>query len=178
MTYRTRILLIILLLLIPLPARAFPARVVAIADGDTITVEPLNGGARIKVRLHGIDAPERGQPHGEAARVHVFAIALYKVVEVEPTPQGRDRYGRIVAVVRLPGGESLQAVLLRAGLAWVWPRYCKSCGEWQAIQDAARAAGRGLWLEPAPTPPWEWRKQKNGEKLILYKYLALRLQMG
>ena len=161
MTYRTQLFLIIFLLLLPLPTHAFPARVVAVADGDTITVEPANGGARIKVRLHGIDAPERAQPHGEAARAYVFALALYKIIEVEPTPQGVDRYGRVVAVVRLPGGESLQAALLRAGLAWVWPRYCKDCGEWRAIQDAARATGKGLWWEPDPTPPWEWRRRKQ-----------------
>ena len=76
-------------------------------------------------------------------------------------PQGVDRYGRVVAVVWLPGGESLQAALLRAGLAWVWPRYCKDCEKWQALQDAARATGKGLWWEPDPTPPWEWRRRKQ-----------------
>lgn len=90
------------------------------------------------MRLQGVDAPERDQPYGEAARAYVFAVALYKAVDVEPMPQGIDRYGRVVAVVYLPGGESLQATLLRAGLAWVWPRYCKNCHGWQEIQDTAR----------------------------------------
>ena len=111
--------------------------------------------------MQGIDAPERGQPGGAAARAFVVEAALYATVEVEAAPQGRDRYGRVVASVYLPDGECLQQALLRAGLAWVWPRYCKNCGEWREIQDKARDAGRGLWREAAPMPPWEWRKRKQ-----------------
>ena len=149
------------ILLLPAPAWAWPARVVAVSDGDTITVEPTDGGNRIKVRLHGIDAPEKDQPGGEPARAFVVQAALYKAVEVEPTLQGKDRYGRTVAVVVLPGGESLQAALLRAGHAWVWPRYCRGCGEWEVLQEEARAAGRGLWINLNPVPPWEWRRKEG-----------------
>ncbi len=140
-------------------ARLGLARPLAVMDGDTITVEPDKGGERVKVRLHGIDAPEARQPYGRAAKDFVIKAVLFRSVELQESPQKRDRYGRTVAVVLLPGGESLQAVLLRAGLAWVWPRYCVNCAAWQAAQDEARLAGRGLWAQTAPVPPWEWRRR-------------------
>lgn len=152
-----RIFIILTLLLLPIPAWAWEARVVAVADGDTLTVEPVSGGDRIKVRLHGIDAPEKDQPDGELSRAFTFKAALYKTVDVQPTSQGRDRYGRTVAVIILPTGEALQAALLRNGHAWVWPRYCPSCPEWDALQEDARRNKRGLWASPDPIPPWEWR---------------------
>ena len=153
--------LFLAILLAPSSAHAWPARVVSVSDGDTITVEPPEGGDRIKVRLHGIDAPEKNQPGGEPARAFVHAVALFKTVEIEPTPQGKDRYGRVVAVIILPTGESLQAALLRNGHAWVWPRYCVSCDEWDALQADARRNRRGLWAVPDSIPPWEWRMAKK-----------------
>ena len=61
-------LLILLSLLLASPVLAWPARIIQVTDGDTLTVELVTGGERVKVRLHGIDAPERNQPGGEAAR--------------------------------------------------------------------------------------------------------------
>lgn len=137
-------------------AHAWQARVVSVADGDTITVEPVVGGERVKVRLHGIDAPEKKQAGGEAARGFVFDAALYKNVEI--SEQGKpDRYGRAIAIVYLPSGQSLQAELLKNGHAWVYPRYCKKCTDWEALQDAARKNKRGLWGDENAVPPWEWR---------------------
>lgn len=144
------------LFLLPTSAFAWPGRVVAVTDGDTLVAEPESGGDRVKVRLHGIDAPERKQPYGEASRGFVIDIALFKSVEVEET--ARDRYGRIVAVVWLPTGESLQAELLRAGLAWVWPQYCTNCEKWMDLQRRAMEAATGLWADGNPIAPWEWRR--------------------
>jgi endonuclease YncB( thermonuclease family) len=138
-------------------AQAAQYRVVDVADGDTITVEPVQGGDRAKVRLHGIDAPELRQPYGQAAKAFVINSALYKTADVMPTPQGKDRYGRIVAVVEIPGAGLLQELLLSEGLAWVYTRYCKDCGAWIALQVAAKAKRKGLWGDSAPVPPWEWR---------------------
>ena len=137
------------------PALAWEARVVAVSDGDTITVEPVEGGDRIKIRLHGIDAPERKQPYGEAARGFVFDVSLYKTVDVEELY--KDRYKRTVAIINFPDGKSLQSLILEAGLAWVWPRYCKDCPEWEALQEAAQMKRRGLWADESPIQPWEWR---------------------
>ena len=110
------------------------------------------------MRLHGIDAPETNQPYGQAARGFVSNAILFKTVEIQPTSQGRDRYGRIVAVVEIPGIGVLQELLLDAGLAWVWPRYCKDCGSWERIQAKAKEEKRGLWVDGQPIPPWEWRR--------------------
>ena len=142
-------------------AWAWDARVVNVVDGDTIDVEPVAGGERTRVRLHGIDAPEARQPHGQAAREFVIKAVLFREVEIEETPQKRDGYGRTVAVIIMPDGESLQAALLRAGLAWVWPRYCRNCDDWQELQDTARSAGRGLWIDITSLPPWKWRPGKH-----------------
>lgn len=149
-------LALLCLVLLVSPCHAWQARVVAVSDGDTITVEPLTGGQRAKIRLHGIDAPERKQPSGESARAFVFDVALYKVVEIEE--KGWDRYGRLVAVIWLPNGENLQEFLLKSGYAWVWARYCRNCQEWEKLQAEAQENGRGLWVNPDPIPPWEWRR--------------------
>jgi endonuclease YncB( thermonuclease family) len=139
---------------------AWEARVVAVADGDTITVEPPQGGDRVKVRLHGIDCPETKQTYGQTAKGFVSNAVLFKIVDVQPTPQGKDRYGRIVAVIEIPGVGVLQELLLEAGLAWVYTQYCKDCGAWEAMEAEARSQRKGLWAEDKPIGPWEWRKQK------------------
>jgi endonuclease YncB( thermonuclease family) len=148
-----------LLLVVPV-AQAEPYRVVAVSDGDTITIEPIQGGDRAKVRLHGIDAPELRQPYGQAAKTFTLNTVLYKEIDVRPTPQGKDRYGRIVAIVEVPQAGILQELLLDAGLAWVYPAYCKNCNEWETIQEQARRQRKGLWVDGNPVEPWEWRKRR------------------
>lgn len=148
----------LVLALFATPAHAFPARIVGVVDGDTIDVEADIGGQRVRVRLYGIDAPEKRQPGGETAKSFVFSF-LFQAVNVEPQGKTPDKYGRIVAIVYLSGSESLQVALLQAGFAWVWPRYCRNCSEWQSLQDAARMAGRGIWADSEPVPPWVWRRQ-------------------
>ena len=144
----------------PIPAWAWEARVVAVADGDTITVEPIQGGDKAKVRLHGIDCPETNQPYGQTAKAFVIEAVLFKEVDVHPSPQGKDRYGRIVAVVEIPGVGVLQELLLEAGLAWVYPQYCKDCGAWEMLEAEARNQRKGLWIEDKPVEPWEYRKRR------------------
>jgi endonuclease YncB( thermonuclease family) len=103
-----RLALLIILQLISIPAFAELYRVVAVSDGDTLTIEPIEGGDRAKVRLHGIDAPELRQPYGEAAKTFTREAVLFKEIDVRPMPQGTDRYGRIVAIVEIPGAGILQ----------------------------------------------------------------------
>ena len=158
---KVRIFLLALCLLLVSPAAyAGEYLVVAVSDGDTITVEPLQGGDRAKVRLHGIDAPELRQPYGQAAKIFVINTVLYKEVDIRPTPQGTDRYGRIVAIVDVPNYGILQELLLEAGLAWVYPAYCKDCSSWEAMQAEARRLRKGLWTDESPVEPWKWRKRK------------------
>jgi len=133
--------------------------VVYVADGDTITVEPIEGGDRAKVRLHGIDCPETKQPYGQTAKAFTTEAVLFKEVDIQPSQQGKDKYGRIVAVVEIHGVGVLQELLLEAGLAWVYTKYCKDCGAWEAMEAEARSQRKGLWRDEEPMEPWDWRKR-------------------
>lgn len=132
-------------------------KVVAITDGDTVKV--LRDGRPVAVRLAGIDAPERAQPWGDRARQFTGDLAAGQVVRV--VDRGPDRYGRTLGEVVLPDGRSLNRELIAAGLAWVY-RSTPSTRfdtDFAAIEQAARAARRGLWSDPEPIPPWDWRKR-------------------
>jgi micrococcal nuclease len=118
---------------------AFQAKVVGVADGDTISV--LRDKTTYRIRLHGIDAPERGQPYGSRAKQYASELAFGTVVTVEPVD--RDQYGRLVADVRLPDGRSLNAEMVRAGCAWWYRRYAR---DW-LIRIPSRRGRRG---SPAP----------------------------
>ena len=152
-----------LFLFVPSLAYAWPARVVAVTDGDTITVEPLDGGDRVKVRLYGIDCPESKQPYGQAAKGFVNNAVLFQTVSIMEI--ATDRYKRLVAIVTLPNGEVLQHLLLKAGLAWVYSSFCKEvfpCNNWGLLQKEAWVNKTGLWADKNPVPPWEWRRAQRG----------------
>ena len=152
----------LLLSLLSAPVHANHYRVVTIVDGDSITVEPSQGGDRIKISLYGIDAPELRQPYGHAARVFVYNAVLFKEVDIQPV--NIDRYGRTVAVVNIPGVGILQELLLSEGLAWVYPQYCKRkkiCEQYRRLEADAREKRKGLWGGADPVPPWEWRHGKK-----------------
>jgi micrococcal nuclease len=142
------------------PARPFQAKVVSIQDGDTITV--LRGRVRIRIRLHGIDAPELGQPYGRAAKRLAGELAHEKHVEV--TVMGRDRYGRTAAAVKLPDGRVLSHELVRAGLAWWYGQFAPKDDTLKRLEAEARAARRGLWAESGAVAPWEWRRTPRAER--------------
>jgi endonuclease YncB( thermonuclease family) len=134
-------------------AEDFSAPVVGVTDGDTITV--LRNHRHEALRLHGIDAPEKGQAFGERAKQFTSSLVFGKNVAVRV--RGRDRYGRTLADVFLPDGRNLNQEVVRSGYAWWYRRY--SADQRLAVLEAeARATHRGLWADPNPQPPWEWRK--------------------
>jgi endonuclease YncB( thermonuclease family) len=135
----------------------FAAVVVAVADGDTLTVENSLGVGRQVVRLAGIDAPELSQPYGIAAKQYATQLTLYREVTVRVI-KSRDRYGRLVAEVILTSGASLNQEMVRAGLAWWFRRYAPQDKTLAHLEEEARAARHGLWAEPHPQPPWEHRR--------------------
>lgn len=136
-------------------------KVVGVTDGDTISV--LREGQPAKIRLYGIDCPEKRQDHGTAARRFTADLVIEKIVMVREI--GRDRYGRIVALV-LVENMNINRELVAAGLAWVYTRYCQDPlrSEWNTLEQTARQERRGLWAAEAPTPPWSWRRQKRPNK--------------
>ena len=144
-----------LLLALSPPAAPVTARVVGIVDGDTITV--LIERTQVRIRLNGIDCPEKGQPFGRAATELTSSLAFGKTVQV--ISHGPDRYGRTVADIILPGGKSLNQELVRAGLAWWFRRYAPRDKTLARLEEEARDARRGLWRDEDPIPPWLWRKK-------------------
>ena len=146
------------LLLLPHAALAWPGLVIGISDGDTITVL-RDGREQVKIRLYGIDCPEKRQAWGNRATQATKRLCVGKMVDVQKIDI--DRYGRTVAIVTLPDGRMLQEMLVVEGMAWVWPRYCKLpvCQDWSEIEAKARESKTGLWRDAEPVPPWEWRRQ-------------------
>ena len=135
--------------------------VVAVSDGDTITVLTPDK-QQVKIRLYGIDCPEMKQAFGNRARQATKEFVGGKTVDIQP--MDTDRYGRIVAVVSMPDGSTLNESLVSAGLAWVYPQYCKQkdiCDSLRELEAAARTEKLGLWADKSPVEPWEWRKRKN-----------------
>ena len=134
-------------------------QVVRIVDGDTIVLKVAD--AQHRVRLAGIDAPEKNQPWGEASTRELRRQIAGKHVVVGWYK--RDRWKRLIGVVRL-AGEDMNLHRVDRGLAWHHKRYAdeQSPGDrdaYSAAEIAARGARRGLWSDPAPVPPWEWRKR-------------------
>src|SRR5262245_31352735 len=137
-------------------AEDFKGRVVGVSDGDTITVVQQGPGERI--RLHGIDAPERRQPLSNRGKQFVSDLCYHKEVKVEV--KGQDRYQRTIAEVILPDGRILNYEIVKAGLAWWFRRYAPNDPTLEGLEFQARQARRGLWSYRDPVPPWEFRRNK------------------
>jgi endonuclease YncB( thermonuclease family) len=152
-----RFLLSSFLLVLPCLAADFSGRVVAISDGDTIKV--MHDGGAERVRLYGIDCPEKAQPWGTRARQFTGDLVFGRTVTVRV--RDVDRYGRTVGEVILPDGQSLNRELVRAGLAWWYRQFAKHDRELGPLEAEARRAQRGLWSDPLPVPPWEWRRERR-----------------
>jgi endonuclease YncB( thermonuclease family) len=132
----------------------FIGKVVGVSDGDTITV--LRDRTPVKVRLNAIDCPESGQDFGNRAKIATSELSFGKIVTVRL--RGNDRYGRTVADVMLPDGQSLSYELVHLGFAWWYRRYAPNNTVLARLEAEARAAKIGLWSQSDPVPPWAWRK--------------------
>jgi micrococcal nuclease len=152
------LLIISFLLISPLTAHAWMAKVVSVTDGDTIKVFNAEQG-QVKIRLYGIDTPEKGQPYGKAAGKHLASLIAGARVEVESVT--KDRYGRTVGIV-WDSEANINQEMVRSGYAWVYQKYCDRpfCDYWLALEKEAKTGKIGLWQEPKPVPPWEWRRGK------------------
>ena len=149
-------------------AETLTGTVVGVADGDTITVLDANR-AQHKIRLGGIDAPEKAQPFGQRSKQSMSTLVFGKEVDVQWNK--RDRYQRIVGKVMVqPSGcptcpKTLDAGLaqLTMGLAWWYRKYAneqsaEDARRYEFAEQEARAKRAGLWADGQPIPPWDWRK--------------------
>jgi len=132
-------------------------KVIAIADENTIIV--LQNNRQYKIRLYGIDTPEKRQAFGQKAKKFASDMAMNQQVKV--VVYDIDRYGRVVGMVYI-GQRCLNEALIQNGFAWVYRRYCKEsfCSKWLGYEQEARANRIGLWSYDNPIPPWEFRKKK------------------
>lgn len=150
----------------PIPAQAadpelpvLTGKVTKVIDADTIDIALASG--PIRIRLHGIDSPERGQPWEDESTAALKQWILGKEVDVEPFQQ--DRYDRLIGIVYL-GEVNINAELVRQGHAWAYRRYMRQAdAELCADEAEARLKKLGLWSLPKAdrVAPWEWRRRKN-----------------
>ena len=154
------------LILSSISAADITGKVVGIADGDTITV--LQNKQQIKIRLAGIDTPEKSQDFGSRAKKFTSDQVFKKQVRVEK--MGTDRYGRIIGMI-FYDGSCLNEDLVRAGYAWVYRKYCDYpiCSKWMDYEKEARRKRIGLWVDSTPIPPWEYRHGGNRTSKLVSK---------
>lgn len=136
----------------------FWATVLRVLDGDTLEVR-LKDGDIERIRLEGIDCPEHAQPHGLDARMATAQMVEGGIVSL--MTRDRDRYGRMIAQVHTPDGRSVNERLVEAGHCWWFRPYAPNNHRLEQLEAEARARRRGLWNQPHPTPPWEWRKHNR-----------------
>lgn len=137
----------------PADVPTYHGKVVGITDGDTLTLL-TEGNRQIKIRLSDIDTPERGQAFGKRATQALAELAYRedaRIVYVDT-----DRYGRMVGRVYVDGVD-VNRQLVAEGFAWVFRRYSDDA-ELLALESQARKKKIGLWADPNPIPPWEWRR--------------------
>lgn len=140
-------------------------RCVAVSDGDTITILTIDK-RQVRIRLAGIDAPEKNQPFGQQAKQALSALVYGTDVKVRA--QSTDRYGRTIGTV-YTGGQDACLAMIQQGMAWHYTRYASTQPGNEALRynlEARKAmvARIGLWRDPSPLPPWEWRRmRKQGE---------------
>jgi endonuclease YncB( thermonuclease family) len=134
----------------------FSGRVVDVHDGDTLTV--LVDGKQVKVRLVDIDAPELGQAFGKKSRQSLAELCWTQLARVRD--RGQDRYGRIIGQVTCDGIDA-NAEQVRRGMAWVFVNYAPADSPLYRLQTKALMRRIGLWTEPRPLSPWEWRRNRR-----------------
>jgi micrococcal nuclease len=132
----------------------YTAKCIGVADGDTITV--LKDRKQIRIRLYGIDAPEKNQAFGQQAKNSLSKAAFNKYVKV--FPQGTDRYGRTLAWLFV-GDKCLNREMVANGMAWHYAQYAPREQRLASLQSQARTRKIGLW-SAAATPPWSWRRNR------------------
>lgn len=137
-------------------AADFDAKVVNVHDGDTLTV--LLDHHQVRIRLVEIDAPELGQAFGRRSRDSLAGMCAGAIAHVND--HGPDRYGRTLGRVKCGSFDANSEQVMR-GMAWVYVRYAPKNSPMYAFQAQARLERRGLWAEPAPLPPWEWRRTSH-----------------
>ena len=113
-----------------------------------------------RIRLNGIDCPEKGQAYGKRAKQAASELVFGKEVTLQTF--GKDKYGRTIADVLLPDGTNVNHELVKDGWCWWYRKYAPGDVILEELGNRARASGLGLWADPRPVPPWVYRKARRG----------------
>jgi len=137
-------------------AEIIRGKVIKIADGDTLTLL-ANSNKKIRIRLAGIDTPEKKQPFGNSAKKILAKLVFQKKILIET--ETKDRYGRTIGVVFL-NNKNVNNELVRQGMAWVYKKYTDNKILYE-LEAQAKTRRIGLWADDTPIAPWDWRKGKR-----------------
>ena len=150
--------LLCLLMVVPVSMAAdFEGKVIGVLDGDTIDV--LHEKKPERIRLYGIDCPEKGQPFGQKAKQATSALLFGKDVRIET--HGRDKHRRTLGTV-FQGEVNINQVLVKEGWCWWFSKFVPKDAVLQQFEQEAKEAKKGLWADPNPTPPWLYRRLDAG----------------
>jgi endonuclease YncB( thermonuclease family) len=150
----------------PVHAEILTGKIVGISDGDTVTLLDVNK-RQYKIRLTGIDAPEKKMPFGQRSKEHLSDLIFNMDVQVET--EKLDRYGRTLGKI-LFDRKDINLAMINAGLAWHYKKYQheQSASDrllYSYAEEQARLRHIGLWHDAIPTPPWDWRKGEANQRL-------------
>ena len=129
----------------------------SVLDGDTIEV--LHNTHPERIRLSGIDCPEKGQAYGNRAKQAASALVFGRDVMLDT--HGQDKYGRSLADVISRDGTNVNHELVKEGWCWWYRKYAPGDTVLEGLENDARKAKKGLWADPQPVPPWEWRQLRR-----------------
>jgi micrococcal nuclease len=129
-------------------------KVIKILDGDTYDIL-IDGNKTIRIRMEGIDAPEKGMPFYRMAKNYLGKLCFKKTVRL--SIQSKDMHGRTIAYSYLDDGTELSHEMIKEGLAWHFKKYSSDSGL-SNLEIEARNSKLGLWKDPHPMPPWEDRQ--------------------
>ena len=150
-------------------AEILHGRIVGVSDGDTVTLLDTAKTTH-KVRLMGIDAPEKSQPFGTRSKQSLSSLIFGKYVAVEWSK--KDRYGRLIAKISTPNIPDINLEQVKLGMAWHYKDYQREQSStdreaYANAEDEARTYQRGLWADSEPVAPWEFRKAKRDRKSVV-----------
>lgn len=131
-------------------------KVIKITDGDTFVLL-TDSKEQIKIRLHGIDAPEKKQDYGTVSKNYLSNLVFKKDIIIEY--KNRDRYGRRIGIAFVEG-VNVNEKMLSEGMAWHFKKYDAN-SQWSVLENKAKEEKKGLWSQPNPVAPWEWRVRKK-----------------
>jgi endonuclease YncB( thermonuclease family) len=149
--------LALLMVVAPAMANDFKAEVIRVLDGDTIEV--LHDKKPERIRLYGIDCPEKGQAFGQKAKQATSSLLFGKEVRIES--HGRDKHRRTLGTV-FDGDLNVNQELVKEGWCWWFRKFVPKDQTLKQFEQEAKEARKGLWADPNPVPPWLYRRLEAG----------------